>query len=105
MAIFPFVRQFAATDPDWFAAQSLFHLSRWLNEHLASRLFADAMLRVAPWREGDRPLIFSNDEDRRGSYRPPKADRSEEHTSELQSLMRNSYAVLCLKKKKKKQTD
>src|SRR3546814_10290260 len=29
-------------------------------------------------------------------------DRSEEHTSELQSLMRNSYAVFCLKKKKKK---
>src|SRR3546814_4735211 len=26
--------------------------------------------------------------------------RSEEHTSELQSLMRNSYAVLCLKQKK-----
>src|SRR3546814_9256033 len=26
--------------------------------------------------------------------------RSEEHTSELQSLMRNSYAVFCLKKKK-----
>src|SRR3546814_5603528 len=31
-------------------------------------------------------------------------DRSEEHTSELQSLMRISYAVFCLKKKKKKQT-
>src|SRR3546814_2876574 len=30
--------------------------------------------------------------------------RSEEHTSELQSLMRSSYAVFCLKKKKKKQT-
>src|SRR3546814_10078516 len=30
-------------------------------------------------------------------------DRSEEHTSELQSLMRNSYAVFCLKKKKTKQ--
>src|SRR3546814_2967200 len=29
------------------------------------------------------------------------AERSEEHTSELQSLMRNSYAVFCLKKKKK----
>src|SRR3546814_2326066 len=28
--------------------------------------------------------------------------RSEEHTSELQSLMRNSYAVFCLKKKKHK---
>src|SRR3546814_7387805 len=30
--------------------------------------------------------------------------KSEEHTSELQSLMRISYAVFCLKKKKKKQT-
>src|SRR3546814_8435746 len=32
------------------------------------------------------------------------ASRSEEHTSELQSLMRISYAVFCLKKKKKKIT-
>src|SRR3546814_7181366 len=30
--------------------------------------------------------------------------RSEEHTSELQSLMRISYAVFCLKKKNKEQT-
>src|SRR3546814_2115169 len=30
--------------------------------------------------------------------------RSEEHTSELQSLMRNSYAVSCLKKKKNNNT-
>src|SRR3546814_1982965 len=30
-------------------------------------------------------------------------DRSEEHTSELQSLMRISYAVFCLKKKKQQQ--
>src|SRR3546814_8496940 len=29
----------------------------------------------------------------------PRRTRSEEHTSELQSLMRNSYAVFCLKKK------
>src|SRR3546814_8524872 len=47
-------------------------------------------------REGDgvahaRRLLH----DRRGLAR-----RSEEHTSELQSLMRNSYAVFCLKKKK-----
>src|SRR3546814_10533236 len=32
-------------------------------------------------------------------------DRSEEHTSELQSLMRISYAVFCLKKKNSKQTN
>src|SRR3546814_8946213 len=30
--------------------------------------------------------------------------RSEEHTSELQSLMRNSYAVFCLKKKNRSKT-
>src|SRR3546814_1006438 len=30
---------------------------------------------------------------------PSESRRSEEHTSELQSLMRNSYAVFCLKKK------
>src|SRR3546814_7687699 len=35
-----------------------------------------------------------------GDGHPPSA-RSEEHTSELQSLMRISYAVFCLKKKKK----
>src|SRR3546814_2038397 len=33
--------------------------------------------------------------------RPLRDVRSEEHTSELQSLMRISYAVFCLKKKKK----
>src|SRR3546814_9768137 len=46
----------------------------------------------------------------RGAYRERQhrnrtiPDRSEEHTSELQSLMRISYAVFCLKKKKKSQT-
>src|SRR3546814_5583603 len=42
---------------------------------------------------GTAPAIFP-------ASRP---DRSEEHTSELQSLMRISYAVFCLKKKKKQQ--
>src|SRR3546814_10614331 len=38
----------------------------------------------------------------RGHDNEPVEDcRSEEHTSELQSLMRNSYAVFCLKKKSK----
>src|SRR3546814_5068605 len=42
--------------------------------------------------------------DRAGMMRvqTPQAFRSEEHTSELQSLMRISYAVFCLKKKTKK---
>src|SRR3546814_4937481 len=44
--------------------------------------------------------------ERKGNHAPAYAaprvaasPRSEEHTSELQSLMRNSYAVVCLKKK------
>src|SRR3546814_4086546 len=38
---------------------------------------------------------------RTGTPRHRACTRSEEHTSELQSLMRISYAVFCLKKKKK----
>src|SRR3546814_10084037 len=37
--------------------------------------------------------------------RPRSRGRSEEHTSELQSLMRSSYAVFCLKKKKVRQIE
>src|SRR3546814_6235651 len=44
---------------------------------------------------GLRVLMVSGDHRR-------TAERSEEHTSELQSLMRISYAVFCLKKKKTK---
>src|SRR3546814_3401715 len=40
--------------------------------------------------------------DRSGLCCPCRGGRSEEHTSELQSLMRISYAVFCLKKKNNK---
>src|SRR3546814_2919076 len=51
-----------------------------------------------------RRVIFLDALDRRGLARAGHEDRSEEHTSELQSLMRISYAVFCLKKKKKQNT-
>src|SRR3546814_1638852 len=44
-------------------------------------------------------------EQQRGGEAEQQAQRSEEHTSELQSLMRISYAVFCLKKKKKQRND
>src|SRR3546814_8446494 len=44
------------------------------------------------------------DEAERRKEKIESDDKSEEHTSELQSLMRISYAVFCLKKKKKKTT-
>src|SRR3546814_10566894 len=43
-----------------------------------------------------------NQYQRRAELIPNLVERSEEHTSELQSLLRISYAVFCLKKKKKK---
>src|SRR3546814_7873618 len=63
--------------------------------------------RSALRREAQQPLLH-----RRGEQRAvatidraaiEAAARSEEHTSELQSLMRTSYAVFCLQKKKMKQ--
>src|SRR3546814_7869059 len=44
-------------------------------------------------------MLFVHRRGGRGVVSPGKRHRSEEHTSELQSLMRNSYAVFCLKKK------
>src|SRR3546814_4394880 len=51
-----------------------------------------------------RPRRPCGDELRRAGLRRPEArrTRSEEHTPELQSLMRISYAVFCLKKKNSK---
>src|SRR3546814_7438148 len=87
----------------------------------ADRRFARALSAVGPdqrhsdadgqagpvWR--GRALYATEDQDRGDQERPALQlhvlrhagqRRSEEHTSELQSLMRSSYAVFCLKKKK-----
>lgn len=57
-AIFPFVRQFAAVDADFFGDQPLPRLQRWLAGHVQSDLFATIMVRTAPWAPGDQPLLF-----------------------------------------------
>lgn len=49
MAIFPFIRQFAAVDKAWFAASDHVRLQRWLGELLASDLFAEVMVRRDCW--------------------------------------------------------
>lgn len=46
LAIFPFVRQFAAVDPAWFSAQPLPALQAWLTGWLAHPLFTTAMARL-----------------------------------------------------------
>src|SRR3546814_111108 len=57
--------------------------------------------RAAPVAIGDRPIDQLTDRQADEEERQRALHRSEEHTSELQSLMRNSYAVFCLQKKKK----
>jgi glutathione S-transferase len=50
MAILPFVRQFAHTDADWFAAQPWPRLQAWLAAFEASALFAGVMGKHAAWQ-------------------------------------------------------
>ncbi len=49
VALFPFVRQFAGVDPDWFSAQAPIRVREWLAALTGSHLFAQAMVRFAPW--------------------------------------------------------
>src|SRR3546814_9681064 len=64
----------------------------WCIAHLLQRLTAEAVDHLAH-QEALRRHVHD------GETGIDAADRSEEHTSELQSLMRISYAVFCLKKK------
>lgn len=57
-ALLPFVRQFAQVDRAWFDRQPLPNLRQWLDRHLSSPLFDRIAVRVAPWSEGDPPIIF-----------------------------------------------
>ncbi|MDP1953166.1 MAG: glutathione S-transferase [Polaromonas sp.] len=50
MALLPFVRQFAHTDPVWFAAQPWPRLQRWLATFEASALYEGVMHKQAPWQ-------------------------------------------------------
>ena len=59
IALFPFIRQFAATDQAWFDAQPLPYVQAWLAGLIASDLFASAMLRPPPWQPGDAPTLFA----------------------------------------------
>ena len=49
MAIFPFIRQFAAVDKTWFAASDYVRLQKWLDERLTSDLFEEVMVKRDCW--------------------------------------------------------
>jgi glutathione S-transferase len=58
-AIMPFVRQFAQTDRQWFDAQPLPALQRWLAVQLASSLFVRTMIALPQWRSENSRTWFS----------------------------------------------
>src|SRR3546814_10852185 len=76
-------------------------MKRWCGASCSSRWAWPA----ARWADGTATRSATSPSRTRGATGrtwSPAPTRSEEHTSELQSLMRISYAVFCLKKKKQK---
>jgi len=58
IAIFPFVRQFAAVEPDWFKSLDSPRLHAWLTGWLNATLFASAMHTYALWQDGNEPVYL-----------------------------------------------
>jgi glutathione S-transferase len=58
VAIFPFVRQFAATDQTWFDALPLPALQAWLAGFISSDLFSQIMTRYPQWTAGAGSIYF-----------------------------------------------
>jgi glutathione S-transferase len=58
MAILPFIRQFAAIDRAWFDQACYRATRRWLDQLLATPLFAGVMQKYPPWKEGTRGVPF-----------------------------------------------
>ncbi len=60
LAIFPFIRQFASVDKDWFDASGYQNLIQWLHFMAESDLFKGVMVKYPPWQGLEEvPLIFS----------------------------------------------
>src|SRR3546814_7539201 len=106
-----------AQDSAWFAAfdlaqagisvPAIVDIRRDVSDHLVGRAQACGIEVLAGWTVSGTAgrhrvkTVRVNPVAKAGQVGPARRiDRSEEHTSELQSLMRISYAVFCLKKKK-----
>nr|WP_319390506.1 glutathione S-transferase [uncultured Cohaesibacter sp.] len=58
IALFPFVRQFANTDRDWFDATAPIAVRKWLVEHESSSLFVSIFSKWPVWKEGSPVILF-----------------------------------------------
>src|SRR3546814_1649078 len=99
------LRRLDPTTNMWILAQPL--MEEWMRENRGPEArLRELVTELAPRLERLPALLARIDRivetvDAEGLKLHPDSLRSEEHTSELQSLMRISYAVFCLKKKKK----
>lgn len=59
MALFPFVRQFAMVNPEWFHEQPYPHLKIWLNFFISSNLFQQVMQNYPLWLPGSSSTLVS----------------------------------------------
>lgn len=59
IAIFPFIRQFANVDIDWFQSSPYKNVNRWLAKQLESTLFISIMDKYPAWQADSKKLIFS----------------------------------------------
>ncbi len=57
-ALFPFVRQFANHDREWFDSQDWNNVHAWLSSNLDSLEFGICMKKYKQWHQGDKPAIF-----------------------------------------------
>lgn len=58
VAVFPFVRQFAHVDKDWFYQTKYLKLQQWLDLILDMALFKEVMKKYKPWKEGAEITVF-----------------------------------------------
>ena len=58
VAVFPFVRQFAHVDKDWFYQTKYLKLQQWLDLILDMALFKEVMKKYKPWKEGAEIIMF-----------------------------------------------
>lgn len=58
IGIFPFVRQFAHVDLDWFKETPYMNLQRWMSYFLESDLFASIMQKHTPWKPQHPPIYL-----------------------------------------------
>jgi len=61
ISIFPFVRQFANVDREWFDTVTYPYLQAWLDGFLCSTLFTGVMQKYPQWQEGDAVTRFPGD--------------------------------------------